>query len=150
MLALERAMGQGAPDLYAETAAHFLACHLLTHYVSPAPLRRDRRWDRALGEADEFMRTHLSQDLSLAQLATVAGLGTFQLLRAAKLVWGETPMRHLTRLRMELAARLLAQDELSITDIAFTCGYGSPAHFATAFRRFAGVSPRRHREQSRY
>ena len=148
MLTLERAAAQGAPDLYAETAAHFLASHLLTQYPHP-PLRREHRLNRALSAVDGFMRAHLTEAISLAQLAGVAGLGTFQLLRAAKLGWGETPLRRLTRLRMEQAARLLRQDDLSIAEIAATCGYDHPAHFSTAFRRLTGMPPRTYREQVR-
>lgn len=147
MLALESALQNGAPDLYAETAAHFLAVHLLTWHDRRQTPRCDQGRDYALRQADAFMREHLSDPVSLSQLADAAELNSFQLLRATKAIWGETPLRRLTRLRMERAKHLLDQGDLPIVEIALECGYGNPSHFATAFRRHVGVSPVEHRQR---
>lgn len=148
MRALERALYSGAPDLYAETAAHFLSAHLLIHH-NQMPEPREYSWrDPALRQVDSFLREHLSKPVSLGQLAHVAELGTFQLLRAAKTAWGETPLRRLTRLRMERAKGLLEQGQLPIIDVAHECGYSNPSHFATAFRRHVGVKPTEFRQKS--
>jgi AraC-like DNA-binding protein len=42
---------------------------------------------------------------------------------------------------MERARELLRHTDLSIINISLECGYGNPAHFATAFRRSVGMSP---------
>jgi AraC-like DNA-binding protein len=42
---------------------------------------------------------------------------------------------------MERARELLRHTDVSIINISFECGYGNPAHFATAFRRIVGMSP---------
>lgn len=147
MLALESAVQNGAPDLYAETAAHFLAVHLLTWHDHRQIPRCDQGRDYALRKADAFMRERLSQSVSLSQLADAAGLNSFQLLRAAKAIWGETPLRRLTRLRMERAKHLLDRGYLPIVEIAFECGYGNPSHFATAFRRHVGATPVEYRRR---
>ena len=147
MLALESAVQNGAPDLYAETAAHFLAVHLLTRHARRQMPRCDHWREHALRKADTFMREHLPQPISLSQLADAAGLNSFQLLRAAKAIWGETPLRRLTRLRMEVAKRLLDQGYLPIIEIAVECGYSNPSHFATAFRRHVGVTPMEYRRR---
>ena len=49
------------------------------------------------------------------------------------------------QVRIERARELLAEKDLSITDVAAELGYSAPAHFARAFRRETGVSPRQHR-----
>ncbi|THF69568.1 helix-turn-helix transcriptional regulator [Deinococcus sp. Arct2-2] len=140
MAALQRGLRHGAPELYAQSAAYFLVTHLLSasrpdcqppHLTAAGGLQR----------IDEYMQAHLSQALTLDQLAQVAGLSPFQMLRMANAVWKETPMRRLTRLRMELAQRLLKQRDIPVGEIALTCGYSNPSHFATAFRRVTGVSP---------
>jgi AraC-like DNA-binding protein len=46
---------------------------------------------------------------------------------------------------MDEAKRYLQQGKLSIGEIAKRCGYGNPAHFASAFRRVAGVAPTAYR-----
>ncbi|MBC7969941.1 MAG: helix-turn-helix transcriptional regulator [Verrucomicrobia bacterium] len=73
------------------------------------------------------MREHLPDSVSLSQLTDAAGLNSFQLLRAANSIWGETPLRRMTRLRMERDKRLLDQGYLLIVEIALECGYGNPS-----------------------
>ncbi|WP_420593830.1 helix-turn-helix domain-containing protein [Deinococcus sp.] len=147
MTDLERALALGAPDLYAESAAHLLASHLLMPGSARPHLEAAGGFPLALQRVEEFMWAHLPEAITLKQLARVAGLGTFQLLRAAKAQWRETPMRRLTRLRMESARTLLGRSGLPISDVAFQCGYSNPSHFATAFRRQTGLTPRQYQRQ---
>lgn len=144
LTSLRRAARARAPELYAETMAHALAAQLVLRKgeVMPPP---PRAGEAALKRVDERLRSALATALTLEDLATAAGLTRFQLLREAKAGWGETPMRRLTRLRMELARRLLAASRLSILEVALECGYGGSAHFATAFRKHAGVTPSAYR-----
>ena len=148
MLSLARAMKGGVPDIYAETAAQFLAAHLLLRHGSlgePAAAGPD---DRRLRRVDAYIREHLGAPLSLEDIAGEAGISRFHLLRLFKQAYGETPFKRLTRLRMEQAQALLGGSRKSVAQIAFLCGYENPAHFASAFRRHAGVSPtdyRKHR-----
>lgn len=144
MRAVAQAAEVGAPELYAESAAYFLASHLFT--LGAGRLEPPRRPEpAALALSDEYMRAHLAEPLTLGELALRAGLSTFQYLRAAKSHWQETPMRRLTRLRMELARTLLRRRR-SVTDVALSCGYGNPSHFATAFRRATGMTPSRYQQ----
>ena len=141
ILALERAIQAGAPDLYAEHAAQFLAVHLLTRHggcSTPVAVGAD---ELRLRRAEAFMRAHLDAPLSLAWIAREAGVSRFHLIRLFKRAHGETPVKRLTRLRMEAAQGHLAGSAKSVTEIAFLCGYDNPAHFASAFRRVVGVSP---------
>jgi AraC family transcriptional regulator len=97
--------------------------------------------EQRLRRADDFMRAHLESPLTLQAIAAVIGLSRFHTLRLFKSAYGETPIKRLTRLRMERAQLLLAQDGESVTEVAFRCGYDNPAHFANAFRRHAGMTP---------
>ena len=54
-----------------------------------------------------------------------------------------------SRARFDLASTLLTQTDASATEIAYAVGYSDPSHFARAFRRLAGVSPRQYRSQAR-
>ena len=60
-----------------------------------------------------------------------------------------TPHQYLVRSRLRHAARLLADDEGAITDIAYDVGFGDLSNFVRTFHRAAGVSPRKFREASR-
>jgi AraC-like DNA-binding protein len=70
-------------------------------------------------------------------------------LRLFSSVLGVTPHQYLVRSRLRHAARLLADDERSVTDIAYDVGFGDLSNFVRTFHRAAGVSPRRFREASR-
>lgn len=145
ILGLREASLSGVPDIYAETAADFLAVHLLQkHAGSPASVL-DGREEGRLRRVNDFMRAHLSEPLSLEDLAREAGLSRFHLLRLFKKTYGETPFARLTRLRMERASHLLSRGDESVTQIALECGYDNASHFATAFRRSIGVPPTAYR-----
>ncbi len=149
LLGLEEALQAGAPDLYAEAAGDLLAAHLLVRHAGcPAP-RRAKREDVRLRRVDAFMRESLGASVSLDAMAREAGLSRFHFLRLFKQAYGETPFTRLTRLRMEEAQRRLARGSESVTEVALSCGYDSPAHFASAFRRMVGVSPSAYRRGSR-
>jgi AraC family transcriptional regulator len=149
MLGLFDALRSGAPDLYAETAAEFLFAHVLVRYAGFASPKTANPARLRLHRVDEFMRAHLDVPLSLAAISREAGLSRFHTLRLFKSAYGETPLRRLTRLRMERAKISLAMGEDTVTEIAIRCGYENPAHFAAAFRRWAGTSPRKYRASCR-
>ena len=144
MIALADGMSTGLPDLYAETAAEMLSAHLLLRTLGSATAGPDRD-DQRLRRVDDYLRANLNQPVSLEDLAGHASLSRFHLLRLFKRKYGETPLKRLTRLRMEEAKRCLQQGRLSISEISSRCGYANPAHFASAFRRVEGVAPTAYR-----
>lgn len=60
--------------------------------------------------------------------------------RFARLV-GDPPMQHLTRWRMQLAARKLDSSRAKVSSVAREVGYDSEAAFSRAFKRHVGASP---------
>ncbi len=61
---------------------------------------------------------------------------------------GLCPSEYLKLRRLEAAAKRLREPEpVSITRVAFDCGFGSSAHFSTEFRRYSGYAPRDYRRQ---
>jgi len=50
--------------------------------------------------------------------------------------------------RYETAIDLMQDTDNTVTDIASLLGYTEPSHFARAFRRLAGMSPREYMQQS--
>jgi AraC-like DNA-binding protein len=61
---------------------------------------------------------------------------------------GETPYRHLIRMRLEKAAALLRSGRKPVKEIALDCGYANPLYFSGEFKRRYGLSPRAYRERS--
>jgi AraC-like DNA-binding protein len=107
---------------------------------------RDRR--RAV-ETALWIDAHSHRQIDLERAAAQAGISPFHFLRLFSSVLGVTPHQYLVRSRLRHATRLLADDDTSITDVAYDVGFGDLSNFVRTFHRAAGVSPRRFREASR-
>ncbi len=107
---------------------------------------RDRR--RAV-DAALWLDLHAEEEVDLERAAREAGLSAFHFLRLFSRVLGVTPHQYLVRARLRRAARLLADDTRSITEIAFGVGFGDLSNFVRTFHRAAGVSPRAFRAAAR-
>jgi AraC family transcriptional regulator len=112
----------------------------------PEARTRDRR--RAV-EAALWLDTHSHEPLALENAAREVGLSSFHFLRLFATVLGVTPHQYLVRSRLRHAARLLADDTQSITDVAYDVGFGDLSNFVRTFHRAAGVSPRRFRQAAK-
>ena len=99
-----------------------------------------------LRRVTEYIREHLDQHLTLAQLGAVVCMSPYHFARLFQHSTGLPPHRFVVRARIDHAASLLlAAPEPSIARISQTVGFRTPSHFATVFRRFMGVTPRAYR-----
>jgi AraC-like DNA-binding protein len=112
----------------------------------PAAQPRDRR--RAI-EAALWIDAHAHDAIDLESAAGEAGLSPFHFLRLFTRILGVTPHQYLVRARLRRAARLLAEDERPITDVAYDVGFGDLSNFVRTFHRAARVSPRDFRRLAR-
>lgn len=89
----------------------------------------------------QAMRAHLSEPLSLEEMAEIACLSPFHFNRVFRSITGTPPGEFLAALRLEAAKRLLLTSALSVTDICFELGYTSLGTFTTRFKLLIGLSP---------
>ncbi|MCX6151351.1 MAG: AraC family transcriptional regulator [Ignavibacteriales bacterium] len=95
----------------------------------------------------KFIDDNLNKDLSLEVLANAACFSQFHFHRIFNSIIGETPGDFVKRLRIEKAANYLTLfPNLSITEIAFNCGFSSSASFARAFKEHFGLSATKWKE----
>jgi AraC family transcriptional regulator len=107
--------------------------------IGTLPLSRLRR-------VTDYIREHLDQHLTLAQLGAVVYMSPYHFARLFQHSTGLPPHRFVVRARIDHAASLLlAAPEPSIARISQTVGFRTPSHFATVFRRLMGVTPRAYR-----
>jgi AraC family transcriptional regulator len=137
----------GADELYAESAAAFLAVHLLTRHAAVPP-RLPNPAERRTRRAVRFIRENHHLPLTLAEMAAAAGLSPYHFLRVFKVATGQTPGRYLTGVRVDRARRQLERGDLSVTEIAQSCGFASPSRFAAAFREHTGRTPSQYRRDA--
>lgn len=107
---------------------------------------RDRR--RAV-EAALWIDANAHEAVDLEGAAEEVSLSPFHFLRLFRDVLGVTPHQYLVRCRLRHAARLLADEERSITDVALDVGFADLSNFVRTFHRAAGVSPRGFRQAAR-
>jgi len=93
----------------------------------------------------EYVHVHLSESINLAMLAAVAGLSMHHFAREFKQSFGVTPHHYLTQKRVERAQEMLAQTELSLSEIAYATGFSDQSHLARHFRHMLGTTPREFR-----
>lgn len=99
-------------------------------------------------DAVAIVESEYATDLALDDIARRVASSRRQLQRAYAEI-GETTFReHLTRVRMDRAAALLADRGLTVREVARRVGYRQPAQFAKAFRRYLGVAPSDYRARS--
>src|SRR5580704_11888834 len=114
---------------------------------APGPAKaRDRR--RAV-ETALWIDENSHREIDLEQAAARAELSPFHFLRLFSGVLGVTPHQYLVRSRLRHAARLLADDDRPITDVAYDVGFADLSNFVRTFHRAAVVSPRKFRAASR-
>jgi AraC family transcriptional regulator len=111
---------------------------------SAAPRDRRRAVDAAM-----WIDANSHDDIGLEGAAFEAGLSSFHFLRLFSQVLGVTPHQYLVRSRLRHAARLLADDDRPVTEVALDVGFADLSNFTRTFHRAAGVSPRGFRQAAR-
>ncbi|OHV30093.1 AraC family transcriptional regulator [Pseudofrankia sp. EUN1h] len=104
--------------------------------------------DPHLGRSLAAFQAAPSRAWDLPALAAEAGLSRSAFAARFTEVLGEPPMAYVTSWRMDLAARLLEDGELSVGRVAARVGYASEAAFNRAFQRIKGATPGRWRRPS--
>jgi AraC family transcriptional regulator len=89
----------------------------------------------------EHIQDRLTEDVSLNELAGLAGLSPRHLCTAFRQSTGLPPHRWQIERRVERAKAMLTDPAVPVTDVALACGFGTPSHFATMFRRATGCTP---------
>ena len=145
--------GSAALDsLFRHQLTNLLATRLLAAYAgSPATLHPiiGGLSPKVLRRAIERLRSDSDADLSLAALASDAGLSRFHFCRAFKESTGLSPHAWLRQQRLEQAMNMLRDTDESIVSVAVALGYSSQTAFAAAFRKLTGETPSDWRKRMR-
>ncbi len=111
--------------------AHAVAVQLLAH------LRRAR----------DHIDRHYAEPIDLDVLARVAGVSKYHFVRTFEATYGESPIRYLTRRRIERAQDLLRHANLTVTEICMLVGFASLGSFSSRFTQLVGESPTAYRDR---
>lgn len=112
-------------------------------------IRNDAAARRRAIDAAAWIDAHALEPIDLRRVSARAGLSPYHFLRLFSGVVGATPHQYLVRSRLRRAARLLANEDRAITDVALDAGFNDLSNFVRTFHRAAGVSPRAFRKAAR-
>jgi AraC-like DNA-binding protein len=101
----------------------------------------------AVARAKDYIREHLQDDITLADVARAACTSTFYICKLFKRHTGLNFTEYVSRLRIEKARELLANPNLRISEIAYEVGFQSLTHFNRVFRKLIGEAPTSYREK---
>jgi DNA-binding LacI/PurR family transcriptional regulator len=94
----------------------------------------------------KLMETEKARGATATKMARLSGVGRTTLYRQFLAATGEPPARHLRKMRIQEACRMLRESSDSITAIAQACGFSSLFSFTRSFRRETGQSPTQYRK----
>jgi AraC family transcriptional regulator len=138
---------EGTPDrLYAETMGLLVAMEIckLSSNASAEETSRDFA-EPQLRLVLDFIRSNLHQQISLTELAALAGQSQFHFCRAFKKALGVSPVRHVRALRIEAARNLLRLHGMTIAEVAAAVGFRGESQFGRVFRGIVGMTPSEYR-----
>ncbi len=84
--------------------------------------------------------------LSIEDLAAFINLSRSRIFQLFEAHIGQSPISYMNTQRIERAKQQLRETDLAVTSIAMNLGYASSQHFATAFKRMTGMTPRDYRK----
>lgn len=133
------------PELFVDHVALALSIHLASKYGNVAQL--PRQWGGGLApwqerRAKELIDANINHCLTLDALAHSCNLSKRHFTRAFRQSTGMAPYQWLQYRRINKAKQLLATAAISLSAIAFECGFADQSHFTRAFSRAVGVTPR--------
>ncbi|MBO7171184.1 MAG: helix-turn-helix transcriptional regulator, partial [Clostridia bacterium] len=99
------------------------------------------RADLGIDKALRYVKEHLSEDITVDRLATVAGFSKYHFVREFKRVTSYTVVTYINLARIEHSKELLAQGEMTVGEIAFACGFNNLSYFSKTFRAHTGMTP---------
>src|SRR3979490_436371 len=96
-----------------------------------------------------FIESHLADTMTLDEVAAIAGISRFHMVRAFAAATGLSVMRYVRARRLSEAARALADGAPDILSLALDADYGSHEAFTRAFRDHFGITPEAVRSSTR-
>lgn len=95
-----------------------------------------------------FIHDHYEEKISLSEIAASANVSERECLRCFQQILKTSPFTYLLEYRTRMAARSLQDTDLTITDIALSCGFTGASYFSKTFRRIMNCTPSEYRAQN--
>lgn len=138
---LHRLLDTSTDRLERESATLCALTHLISRHAVGRRSGRATTPNRpAVARARELIESRPGDDLSLGELASVAGLSAYHFLRVFRRETGLTPHAYLLQVRID-RARLMLAGGATIVDTALAWGFSDQSHLTRRFKAVLGVTP---------
>jgi AraC family transcriptional regulator len=127
--------------LYAESLGLALAARLLVRSKSVTPPLPGNLSKRRLSGVIDYIHDNLARELSLSELAAIAGLSPSHFNALFKEATNKPVHQFIIQSRVEYALSLLADRKKSIAEVASLAGFADQSHMARCMRRVVGITP---------
>lgn len=144
----------GRPEQLRRAYQRVMTLELMLYLMEPETAMQNRMGEYSAEQADvireihDQLLLHIGERITIEELSRQYLLNPTTLKKAFKTVYGTSLAAHIKEHRMEQAAKLLRETDLSIAEIAQAVGYDSQSKFTTAFKAFFQVLPREYRRRS--
>lgn len=93
----------------------------------------------------EFIQNSYMKPITLNEMAQVSGMSTSHFAVLFRDLFNQTPVDYLNSYRIERACIFLLNSNLSVTEIAYQCGFNDSAYFVKVFKKYKNVTPKKYR-----
>lgn len=104
--------------------------------------------NRQCASVRHYIDRHYKENITLDILAEKVSINKFYMAHAFRQEYGVSPINYLIACRIREAKRLLAETDLSLSQIAAVLGFSSSSYFSQRFRRAEGLSPTEYRKSN--
>jgi AraC-like DNA-binding protein len=147
LVAAHLSLEDGSSRLQGESRMVDALAEVLRMHGSWRPASGPAGIPAAMSAARDYLNDHVAEDVSLDELARLAGLSKFHFVRTFKEWTGMSPHAYQTQQRILRAKRLLRK--ASPMQVAQDCGFYDQSHLNRAFRLFVGTTPGCYAQQFR-
>lgn len=140
-LVAEIAAPAPAGRIYADSLATALTTRLLQNFATVAAAGRQTLSKPQIRRIVDYVEVNLDGELSLEQLADVAGMSIPHLTTLFRRTMGQSVHAYVMERRVQRARALLLDRRLSIAQVALETGFAHQSHLARWMRRLLGVTP---------
>jgi AraC-like DNA-binding protein len=103
--------------------------------------------DKRLKKVLDFLQDNYCKQITLAEISNLAGMNSSSFCRYFRQKMQRTLMEYIYELRIDYACKLMSDKQLTITYVAYECGFNSMSFFNDQFKRIRGVTPSIFRKQ---
>ncbi|TCU15648.1 AraC family transcriptional regulator [Rhizobium azibense] len=144
-LCTEMSFGHRPDTVYVEHLVSLVGLRMAGLSGNRFPTQNRGLGRRTFERVRDYIEAHIASDISLREVAAIAGMPVDTFARRFKETTGRPPYAYILEERVRRAELLLRDPSVAIGAIAFRLGFSSQSHLTTTFRRLKGITPRTYR-----